>query len=377
MQRALLLARAGMGSTSPNPSAGCVLIKDGKVIGEGTTQPPGGPHAERVALAEAGEAARGATMYVTLEPHSHQGRTPPCTRAIIEAGVAEVHVAAIDPNPRTHGKGVAELRAAGVRVSVGEGAREAERIIEGFARWITTGLPLVQVKYAMSLDGKIATRSGDARWISGAESRQWVHALRRQVDAIMVGANTARRDDPLLTARDEAGGALPRQPLRVVVDSDASLAAGAQMLRQPGKTLVAAATDAPAAAVAGLRAAGAEVALLPRAGGGQGPAGPQISAKGKHAGGGVDLTALLRLLGQREVTNVLVEGGGELVASLLAQGLADKVHAFIAPVLIGGRDAPSPVSGAGVERLSQAVRLRDIETARYGDDMLISGYVVR
>ena len=359
MQQALELARAGMGSTSPNPSVGCIVVKDGEVIGVGATQLPGGPHAERVALAQAGEAARGATMYVTLEPHSHQGRTPPCTRAIIEAGVAEVHAATIDPNPMALGKGVAEMDAAGVRVHVGEGGREAERIIEGFSRWITTGLPLVQVKYAMSLDGKIATRSGDARWISGEESRRWVHQLRRQVDAIMVGANTARRDDPLLTARDELGKPLARQPLRVVVDSDASLPVGAQMLRQRGKTLVAAATDAPVAAVAGLRAAGAEVALLPR------------------SSGGVDLTALLRLLGQREITNVLVEGGGELVASLLSQGLADKVHAFIAPVLIGGRDAPSPVGGAGVELLSQAVRLRDVETARYGDDMLISGYVMR
>ena len=359
MQRALELARAAAGSTSPNPSVGCVLVKDGAVMGEGATQPPGGQHAERVALAQAGEAARGATMYVTLEPHSHEGRTPPCTRAIIEAGVAEVYVATIDPNPRTHGKGVAELEAAGVRVHVGEGAREAERVIEAFAKWITTGFPLVQVKYAMSLDGKIATRSGDARWISGEESRRWVHRLRQQVDAVMVGANTARRDDPQLTARDDAGRPMPRQPLRVVTDSNASLPSGSQMLRQPGETLVAAATGAPAAAVAELRAAGAEVAALPR------------------NNKGVDLTALLRLLGQREVTDVLAEGGGELVASLLEQGLADKVHAFITPIMIGGREAPSPVGGVGVELLAQAVRLRDVEMARCGDDMLISGYVER
>ena len=328
MQRALELAREALGAASPNPSVGAVLVRDGRIVGEGVTQPAGGPHAEAVAIAQAGERARGATLYVTLEPCNIHGRTPPCVPAIVDAGVAEVHAATLDPNPRIDGRGAADLEAAGVRVSVGEEEATARRLMECHFRWITTGTPFVTVKYAMSLDGKIATAAGDSRWISGAASRRRVHGMRATCDAIMAGIGTVVRDDPQLTARDEDDRPLERQPLRVVVDSHGRLPSDARLLRSPGRTLVAAA-EVSAEREAALRDAGAEVLALP------------------GADGRVDLRALLQHLGGREVTGLLVEGGGTLLASLFRQGLVDKVCAFVAPVLVGGRDAPTPWDGAG------------------------------
>lgn len=355
MQRALELARSVMGTTSPNPSVGAVLVKDGRVIGEGATLPPGGDHAEVVALKQAGEAARGAAMYVTLEPHCFQGRTPPCTQAIIRAGVAEVHIATLDDNPRVAGQGKAELEAAGIKVVMGEHVDEAREVVEGHAKWVTALLPFVTVKYAMTLDGKIATVSGESRWISGPESRAQVHALRRTSDAIMVGVNTALRDDPQLTARDANGRPLPRQPLRVVVDTNGRLPATAQMLRQPGETLVATA-GAPKERQEALRRAGAEVLVVPQ------------------KDGRVDLASLLADLGRREVVSLLVEGGGTLIAHLFAEGLVDKVLAYVAPLILGGAAAPTPVEGEGIPSLAQAVRLERVRVERVGDDVLLVGY---
>ena len=358
MDRALELARGSLGRTSPNPAVGAVLVKGDRIIGEGATQPPGHDHAEIVALKQAGQSARGATLYVTLEPHCHHGRTPPCTQAIIRAGVAEVHIATLDANQLVAGKGKAELEAAGLRVLLGEGAEEARELVEGHARWITTRLPFVTVKYAMSLDGKIATATGESRWISGPESRAYVHELRRASDAIMVGINTALRDDPQLTARDPDGAALPRQPLRVIVDSQARLLPSAQLLRQPGKTLVAVA-NAPRDRREALARAGAEVLSFP------------------GEDGAVDLSALLRHLGEREVVSLLVEGGGTLLASLFSEGLADKVLAFIAPRILGGSTAPTPVAGQGVASLERAVRFKRVRVERVGEDVLVVGYPVQ
>ena len=262
MQRALELARQALGTASPNPSVGAVLVRDGRIVGEGVTQPAGGPHAEAVAIAQAGEKARGAALYVTLEPCNYHGRTPPCVPTIVRAGVAEVHAATLDPNPRVDGRGVADLEAAGVHVAVGEEEAAAQRLMETHFTWITTGMPFVLAKYAMSLDGKTATASGDSRWVSGAESRRLVHRMRATCDAIMVGIGTVLRDDPQLTARDEADRPLDRQPLRVVVDSHGWLPDGARLLGAPGRTLLAVAEASPEREES-LRNAGAEVLAFP------------------------------------------------------------------------------------------------------------------
>ena len=238
MGLALSLALKAVGSVSPNPPVGAVLVRDGEVVGEGYTQPPGQAHAEIVAIRQAGPRARGATLYTTLEPCNHQGRTGPCSEAIIEAGVVEVHSAVTDPNPRVKGGGLSRLSEAGIAVSTGEMAGEASRLIEAYAKHVTTGTPFVTAKFAMSLDGKIATRTGSSQWITGEEARAYAHRLRAASDAVMVGINTVLADDPRLTARDGSGAALGRQPLRVVVDSRGRIPREARMLGEPGSTLV-------------------------------------------------------------------------------------------------------------------------------------------
>jgi diaminohydroxyphosphoribosylaminopyrimidine deaminase/5-amino-6-(5-phosphoribosylamino)uracil reductase len=354
MERALALARQALGTTSPNPAVGAVVVREGVIVGEGFTLPPGEGHAEAVALTRAGERARGATLYVTLEPCAHHGRVPPCTRAIIASGIARVHIATIDPNPIVNGKGKAELEAAGIEVVVGEREEEAREVIEAYAKHITTRLPFVTAKFAMSLDGKIATYTGDSRWITDREARLYAHQLRRASDAIMVGVNTVLRDDPRLTARDEVDRPLGHQPLRIVVDSHGRTPPSARLLREPGQTLIAT-SSIPAERAEALRGAGAEVLSLP----GEGDA--------------VDIGALLEELGRRDVVSILVEGGGTLLGSLFDRGLVDKVVALIAPIIIGGR-ALSPIEGRGVARLAEALRLRRTRVDRVGDDILVVGY---
>lgn len=351
MRRALALGWSALGSTSPNPAVGCVIARDGEVVGAGCTQPPGGNHAEAEALAQAGARARGATLYVTLEPCNHHGRTPPCADAVIAAGIAEVCVATRDPNLNVAGGGIARLEAAGIRARLGDGRHEARRLIEGFAKHSRAGMPFVTAKFAMSLDGKIASRSGDSKWISGRESREYAHTLRARSDAIMVGINTALADDPLLTARDGAGNAAERQPLRVVLDSKGRLPASARMLSAPGKTLIAITQGA-----GGLAGDSVETLKLPA------------------GDGGVDLRALLALLGERGVVNILVEGGGGVLGTLFDMRLVDKVVAFVAPVIIGGSAAASPVGGLGAETMRESARLWDVTTRRFGGDTAIIGY---
>ena len=352
MLRAIALAREAVGSTSPNPPVGAVLVRDGRVVGEGRTQPPGGAHAEAEALRAAGGDARGADLYVTLEPCAHHGRTPPCADALIDAGVASARVAVMDPAPHTAGQGVERLRSAGIPVTVDDGPPEARQLVETFAKHVNTGLPFVVAKFAMSLDGKIAARSGDSRWISSAASRQEAHRLRAEADAVMVGIGTALADDPRLTARDAP---LPArgQPLRVVVDSAGRLPASAAMLAEDGTTLVAVASPEAARAVEGR---GAEAIVAPT------------------ADGRVDVARLLAELGARGVMSLLVEGGAALHGALFDGGLVDKVVAFVAPVVIGGAAAPGPVGGAGAERMADALRLRDVTYAATGGDMMIVGY---
>ena len=354
IERALELAWASVGETNPNPPVGAVVARDGRIVGEGRTQPAGQAHAEVVALRHAGELARGATLYVTLEPCSHYGRTPPCTDAIIAAGVVEVHASIVDPNPQVAGRGLELLREAGIAVMVGEGREEAEELAAPHAMFITTGMPLVTLKFAMSLDGKIATRTGDSKWITCEESRRYVHRLRARSDAIVVGIGTALADDPQLTVRDENDQPLPRQPLRVVVDSRGNLRPDAAMLGQPGKTLVAVSETSESRRDA-LESAGAEVFFAPT------------------GNGRVDLRALLTELGRREVTSVFVEGGGALAGSLFDARLVHRVVAFVAPVIIGGDRALSPIGGQGATLMSDAIRLSGVRVERFGADVAVIG----
>ena len=371
MGLALSLAERAAGSVSPNPPVGAVLVRDGEVVGEGYTQPPGKAHAEIAAIRQAGPRAQGATLYTTLEPCNHQGRTGPCSEAIIEAGVVAVHSAVTDPNPHVKGGGLSRLSEAGIAVSTGEMAGEASRLIEGYSKLVKTGRPFVTAKFAMSLDGKIATRTGSSQWITGEEARAYAHRLRAASDAVMVGINTVLADDPRLTARDGSGTALDRQPLRVVVDSRGRMPAAARMLGEPGATLVVTAsaetrvTLTPALSHQGRGSGtppppcGVETAVLP------------------GVDGMVDLEGLMSHLGEREVASVVVEGGGTLLGSLFDGGLVDKVCAFVAPVIVGGAGAPSPVAGEGVEVIGDALRLRDVEVLRLGEDVAVVGYCGR
>jgi diaminohydroxyphosphoribosylaminopyrimidine deaminase/5-amino-6-(5-phosphoribosylamino)uracil reductase len=356
MRRALALAASVLGSTSPNPAVGCVLVRDGVVVGEGATQPPGAAHAEVMALRAAGDRARGATAYVTLEPHAHHGRTPPCTDALIAAGVASVRAAMLDPSPEVAGRGVAQLREAGIDVETGDGGAEASRLLEGYIKHRATGLPFVIAKFAATLDGKIAASSGDSRWVAGEEARAWAHQHRTKVDAIMCGVNNVLLDDPQLTARP-GGVPAARQPLRVVADSRGRTPLDAKVLGPGGPTLIATTDASPPQWRAAVQAAGAEAAVLPA-----------------DADGRVDLRALMRLLGERGVLTLLCEGGGVLHGSFFAARLVDRVHAIIAPKIVGG-DAYPAVAGRGAARMADAVTLRDVETQRLGDDVVIVGYV--
>ena len=358
MHRALELARQALGSTSPNPAVGAVIVQDGRIVGEGFTQPAGQDHAEIVALAQAGEKARCSTMYVTLEPCPHTGRTLPCTEAILKAGVSELHFSLIDPNPLVSGKGLQELQGKGVVVHTGQGEDISRRLNEAYFKYITHGKPFVTAKFAASLDGKIAARGGDSRWISSGESRQWAHRIRAASDAVMVGIGTVLADDPLLTARDEDDVPLSKQPLRVIVDSRLRISTTARLFSQPGSILIAAGHPDPKA-VSEIRALGMEVALLPA------------------EDGRVDLEALLSLLGERQVTSLMVEGGSELLGSFFDRNLVDKVAACIAPVIIGGAAAKSSVGGHGSNTLAEAYRLRDVEVEPIGDDLIVTGYPYR
>ena len=359
MTRAIELARQARGSTSPNPPVGAVVVKDGVVLGEGFTMPPGGNHAEIGALTQAGDAAREADLYTSLEPCCTHGRTPPCTGAIIAAGIRRVHLAAIDPNPQVSGKGVAALESAGIPVELPQ-AKDADTAIElyeAFAKHITTGMPFVVAKFAMSVDGKIATHTGDSKWVTGTAARGLVQLMRREADAVVVGVNTVLADDPQLTARDPAGAPLLRQPLRVVLDTNCRTPANARMLGEPGQTTIAASPQAPAIKMSQLEEAGAEIITCTTG-----------------LDGRVDPSELLAELGRRGVVNLLVEGGGTVLGSLFDSRQVDKVFAFIAPVIIGGSQAPSPVEGQGVPALALALRLDRALLTQVGDDWLITGY---
>lgn len=355
MDLALELARTAAGHTSPNPMVGCVVARDGKVIGRGFHPRAGEPHAEVFALNEAGQGARGADLYVTLEPCSHHGRTPPCADRVIEAGVRRVVAATEDPNPRVSGRGVRRLREAGVEVLVGVRQTEAQRLNEAFNLSIRRERAFVHLKLAATLDGRIATRTGDSRWISCEESRLRVHRLRDRCQAVVVGVGTAVADNPRLTAR--LPGQPERRPLRVVIDPRLRLPDSLSLL-SPGEadsTLIACGPGPDPGRAKELRERGVEVLPLPL------------------SGGRLDLGELLRVLYARGMMEVLVEGGGETARTFLDAGLVDRMHVFLSPRILGGADSLPMVGGSGPDSIDEAWGLGDVEVERVGPDLYITG----
>jgi diaminohydroxyphosphoribosylaminopyrimidine deaminase/5-amino-6-(5-phosphoribosylamino)uracil reductase len=349
MERALALAERGRGRTTPNPMVGCVVVRDDEIIGEGFHERAGEPHAEVNALRHAGEVS-GATVYVTLEPCAHHGKTPPCVDLLTERKPRRVVAAMEDPNPKVSGQGFAALRDAGVEVEVGLMEDEARRLNEAFIKHVATGLPFVIAKCAMSLDGKIATRTGDSKWVTGEAARLHVHRLRNEVDAILVGSRTVMLDDPSLTTRLPEGES--RDPVRVILDADEYLL--------------------PDRRVFHLDSAAPTWVAVPE---GRGAEGADIVIPVPRGAGGLDLWALMRELGRRDIATVLIEGGGTTLASAFEAGIVDKVMFFVAPKIVGGREAITAVEGRGVEFMSEAIRLRDMKVTPYGADLLIEAYV--
>ncbi len=345
------IAKNAEGRTSPNPLVGAVIVKGGRIIAEGWHRKAGTPHAEIHALNMAGDSAKNSTMYVTLEPCSHFGRTPPCANKIVDAGVSRVVVAMQDPNPLVAGRGIEILRNAGIAVDVGILENDARRLNEVFIKYITKKIPFVSAKFASTLDGKIATVTGESQWISGAESRKFTHHLRDIHDAIMVGIGTVLADNPSLTTRLDNG----KNPARIIVDSHARTPLDAKILTDnQAPTIIAVANDAPAEKIVALKNLGAEIIF---AGDSQ-----------------IDLQILMNELGRREITSILLEGGGTLNFSMIRAGLVDKIYAFIAPKILGGKNALTPVEGAGFEKISDAVELENLSAEKIGGDILISAY---
>ena len=357
MKMALELAARARGRTSPNPMVGAVVVKDGAVIGKGYHQRAGTPHAEIHALRDAGEDAAGATLFVTLEPCCHHGRTGPCSEAVIQARVARVVVAMADPNPLVSGGGIQRLKAAGIEVDCGVLESEAVALNEVFIKYITTRMPFVLAKAAMSLDGKIATRTGKSKWITGPEARAYGHRMRDWYEAILVGVGTVLADNPSLTTRLPGGGG--RDPVRVILDSRVRAPLSAKVFsRRHSKAtaIVATTSQAPPGRLAELESAGVKVLVA-----GEGPS--------------VDIKVLFKKLAAMEITSVLIEGGAAVHASALEAGVVDKVAWFVAPKIIGGAGAPGPVGGRGVEDPSQAVALDRLEIKRLGEDFCLEGTV--
>lgn len=357
MERAFELSKRGIGFTRPNPLVGAVIVKDGEAIGEGYHEYFGGPHAEINAINNAKEDVKGAAMYVTLEPCSHYGKTPPCAKAIVESGIAKVVVGMKDPNPLVAGKGIDILRENGIEVITGIMEDDIKKLNEIFIKYITTGLPFCILKTAMTLDGKTATVTGDSKWITGEASRRYVHELRHRVSAVMVGIGTVLADDPMLTARLE--GVRTVDPVRVIVDTKARIPLGAKVLnlKSEAKTIIAATGEADQHRLDAIRSKGAEVIMTP------------------PSDGKVDLGYLCKELGERGVDSVLLEGGSELNFSALEQGIVDKVVLFISPKMVGGDSAKTPVGGKGIPSIKNAIALVNAEVSRFNEDFIIEGYL--
>ena len=354
MRRALRLAQKGRGRTSPNPMVGAVLVKEGRVVGEGYHSKAGEAHAEIVALQQAGDRARGATLYLNLEPCAHFGKTPPCAPQVIEAGVKCVVLGMEDPNPLVKGKGIERMRVAGLEIEIGILEEECRRLNEAFCKYIVRKEPFVMLKVAATLDGKIATRHGDSKWISGEASRRFVHRLRDQVDGVLVGIGTVLRDDPQLTVRIKGG----RDPYRIVLDSQLRIPEEAKVIGvSPSKAIIATSALAPKDKMEKLEKRGVRILILD-------------SHEGK-----INLKSCLSKLGEIEMTSLLVEGGSQVNGSFLDEGLIDKLLFFLSPKLLGDHQALEIFAGRGVTRLEEAVAIKKIKTRRIGEDILLEGYL--
>ena len=359
MRRALELARKGEGHTSPNPMVGCVVVKDGRIISEGYHEKYGEFHAERNALTRCTEDTAGADLYVTLEPCCHQGKTPPCTDIIIEKKIARVFVGSMDSNPLVAGKGVQILRDHGIYVETGILDAECRKLNEVFYHYIATKTPFVVMKYAMTLDGKIACATGDSKWVTGEIARTQVHRMRGRYRGIMVGIGTVLADDPMLNCRVEGGV----DPVRIICDSNLHIPTESQIVKTASdiETIVACSQEALESErkqeeIRRLKEAGIQI----------------IGTEGAH---GVNLVELMKKLGGQNIDSILLEGGGTLNASALEDGIVNKVYAYIAGKLIGGMDARSPVEGMGIDRMADAITLQNVEIEKLGDDFCIVGYV--
>ena len=350
MRRALALAKRGAGKVAPNPMVGCVLVKDGRIVGQGFHKKYGGPHAEVEALRDAGKSARGSTAYVTLEPCAHYGKTPPCADALIAAGVVRVAAAMRDPNPLVNGRGLRRLAKAGVACSTGTLEKQSRELNKVFVSRVTRKRPYVILKAALSLDGKMATAAGKSKWITSGRSRAEAHKLRAAADAVLVGIGTVLADDPALTSHGKG-----KNPIRIVLDSKGKMPFGAKVLDASAPTIVFAAghgrEDGPTS--------GVEYVTVP------------------NKNGHLDLKAVLRKLTERGVGTLLVEGGAEVHTSFLKAGLADEVRLFLAPKLIGGQDAKNFFGGKGIRSLTQALALTGVQTRKLGPDLLVSGKIGR
>jgi diaminohydroxyphosphoribosylaminopyrimidine deaminase/5-amino-6-(5-phosphoribosylamino)uracil reductase len=354
MKRALLLARKGKGRTSPNPLVGAVLVKRGKVMGEGYHAKAGKAHAEIIAIERAGKDARGSTLYVNLEPCTHYGKTPPCAPAVVQAGVRRVVVGMVDPNPLVKGKGISTLRKAGIDVQIGTLEKQCKTLNEAFCKYILVKEPFVILKAAATLDGKIATRNGESKWISNEASRRLVHGVRNEVDAVVVGVGTILKDDPLLTARIRGG----RDPVRIILDSRLRIPEDARVIGvSSSRTLIATTTLAPRDKIERLEKAGAQVVLV------------------ESKNGKVDLRSFLSKLGEMEMMSILVEGGSQINGAFLDGGLIDKLLLFLSPRMMGDPQALGIFQGKGFEHLKEAASIQDIKIRRIGEDILVEGYL--
>ena len=353
MRKAIRLARKGWGRVSPNPMVGALIVKRGQVVAEGYHRMAGEPHAEAEALKKAGAGAKAATLYVNLEPCVHFGKTPPCVDRIIKAGVRRVVIGMKDPNPLVSGKGIAKLRKAGIKTEVGLMEEEAGRLNEIFIKYITTGNPFVILKSGMSLDGKICTESGNSRWITGEKARRFAHRIRAGVDGIVVGINTVIKDDPELTVRY---GRFYHNPLKIIVDSRCRIPLNSKVFSGDTSGVVIAATHA-CRRVEKLRKTGARVIMV------------------KENCGRVDIRELLTELGRKNLTSLLIEGGGEIAGSAISAGIVDKVLFFIAPMIFGGRGALSPVEGKGIKKICDAATVSRMHVHHIGEDILVEGYL--
>jgi len=340
----------------PNPYVGAVLVKNNRVVGKGYHHGAGQPHAEVNAIQDAGLQAQNSTLYINLEPCAHFGRTPPCTQALIRAGVKKVVIGMRDPNPLVNGRGIAELKKAGIEVIEGILEEEARRLNEKYIKYITKKMPFVLLKSAMSLDGKIATCTGESKWISSKESRRYVRQLRSRFDAVLVGINTVLKDNPGLNTGPEFKLQGSKVPYKIIVDSSLRIPLRAKVLKNPGQVIVATTGKAPKSRIKKLKDSGVRVLVV------------------KEKNGRVDLKALMKELAKLEISSVLIEGGGEINASAIESGIVDKILFFIAPRIIGGRYAKTPVEGMGIKRILDAIPLTHMTVSLCGRDVMVEGY---